>query len=86
MARRDRNQVEIELRRIEITRGMIGDLIARGEQIQEIAPYKVILATDFVKKFNCFEFSGQTTLWPQASHSAWRRLGCYSQFQRRKKT
>jgi hypothetical protein len=35
---RDRNQVAIDVSRIETARGMIGDLIMRGERIREISP------------------------------------------------
>jgi hypothetical protein len=40
MARRDRNQIKIEARRIKTTDSMIGDLIARGEAIWENLPLK----------------------------------------------
>jgi hypothetical protein len=69
MARRDRNQVEIEVRRIDRARGMIGDLIGRGDGYGNYRHVKVVLTTVFVKKFNCFGLSGRIS--PVVGRSGW---------------
>ena len=63
MARRERNQVEIKVQRIEIARGMIGDLYARGEQIRAIASCKGDPSHCLGQEIQLFRVIGKDRYW-----------------------
>ena len=58
MARRDRNQVAIDVSRIETTRGMIRDLMATGERIRETALLKGDHGQDKCQEFQLIRTIG----------------------------